>query len=123
MSGEPERLPGRRGDPALDPGDGHLHELAVESLIEPPLEVGPGFERFETLEFCAKTIIKAGLLGEVRYLADAQADRARPVVAAPPMSRAGPVTAAERELRRSPDRKSTRLNSSHLKLSRMPSSA
>ena len=28
------------------------------------------FERFETLEFCAKTIIKAGLLGEVRYLAD-----------------------------------------------------
>ena len=30
------------------------------------------FERFETLEFCAKTIIKAGLLGEVRYLADAR---------------------------------------------------
>jgi L-fuculose-phosphate aldolase len=58
------------------------------------------FERFETLEFCAKTIIKAGLLGEVRYLADAQAERARPVVATPPVSRAGPVTAAERELRR-----------------------
>jgi L-fuculose-phosphate aldolase len=58
------------------------------------------FERFETLEFCAKTIIKAGLLGEVRYLADAQAERARPVVATPPVLRIGPPAAAERELRR-----------------------
>jgi L-fuculose-phosphate aldolase len=30
------------------------------------------FERFETLEFTAKTIIKASHLGEVRYLGDAQ---------------------------------------------------
>jgi L-fuculose-phosphate aldolase len=30
------------------------------------------FERFETLEFCAKTIIKARMLGEVRYLTDGQ---------------------------------------------------
>ena len=30
------------------------------------------FERFETLEFTAKTIIKASHLGEVRYLSDAQ---------------------------------------------------
>ena len=58
------------------------------------------FERFETLEFCAKTIIKAGLLGEVRYLADAQAERPRPVVTTPPVPRTGPATAAERELRR-----------------------
>ena len=30
------------------------------------------FERFETLEFTAKTIIKARLLGDVRYLTDVQ---------------------------------------------------
>jgi len=30
------------------------------------------FERFETLEFAAKTIIKAGMIGQVRYLSDAQ---------------------------------------------------
>jgi L-fuculose-phosphate aldolase len=33
------------------------------------------FARFETLEFTAKTIIKASLLGEVRYLTDAQTKR------------------------------------------------
>src|SRR6185312_12369546 len=33
------------------------------------------FERFETLEFTAKTIVKASLLGAVRYLGDADAAR------------------------------------------------
>lgn len=35
------------------------------------------FRRFETLEFTAKTIIKARMLGEVRYLTDAQIELAR----------------------------------------------
>ena len=35
------------------------------------------FERFETLEFTAKTIIKASLLGEVRYLDDGQLELAQ----------------------------------------------
>ncbi len=34
--------------------------------------LGRAFERFETLEFTAKTIIKASHLGEVRYLSDEQ---------------------------------------------------
>src|SRR5439155_22568017 len=58
------------------------------------------FERFETLEFCAKTIIKAGLLGSVRYLSDAEAERPRPLVTDPPAPRPGPVTSREKELRR-----------------------
>ena len=58
------------------------------------------FERFETLEFCAKTVIKAGLLGIVRYLADAQAERPRPSIVARPQPRTGPVTSEEKELRR-----------------------
>src|SRR5206468_1119779 len=35
------------------------------------------FRRFETLEFTAKTIIKARMLGDVRYLTDEQIDLAR----------------------------------------------
>ncbi len=64
------------------------------------------FERFETLEFTAKSIVKASLLGPVRYLSDEDARRPRP---APPQARADgahssggqPVaTSRERELRR-----------------------
>ncbi len=55
------------------------------------------FERFETLEFCAKTIIKAGPLGQVTYLDDAQAARPRPLVSEPPVPRPGPVPVIEKE--------------------------
>lgn len=59
------------------------------------------FERFETLEFCAKTIIKASLLGPVRYLSDEDvADRSGSSAVAAPERRQGPITSAERELRR-----------------------
>ena len=58
------------------------------------------FERFETLEFCAKTVIKAGMLGTVRYLVDAQAERPRPMIATRPEPRPGPATSEEQELRR-----------------------
>ena len=58
------------------------------------------FERFETLEFCAKTVIKAGMLGTVRYLVDAQAERPRPTIATRPEPRPGPATSEEKELRR-----------------------
>jgi L-fuculose-phosphate aldolase len=57
------------------------------------------FERFETLEFTAKTVIKASMLGPVRYLTDDEAVHPRP----PTLARAGsaPVaTSAEKELRR-----------------------
>ncbi len=45
-----ERLPGRRGDPALDAADGDLHQLAVQRLLESTPEVGPGFEGFEPVD-------------------------------------------------------------------------
>ena len=41
------------------------------------------FERFETLEFAAKTVIKASTLGPVRYLTDAEVDRPRPAAGGP----------------------------------------
>jgi L-fuculose-phosphate aldolase len=62
--------------------------------------LGEAFERFETLEFCAKTIIKAGQMGPVRYLAEADAARPRPLLTAAPRPRRGPATAREKELRR-----------------------
>jgi len=58
------------------------------------------FERFETLEFTAKTIIKASLLGPVRYLTPDQvalAQRPRPAL---PEFEPGPATTIEQELRR-----------------------
>ena len=58
------------------------------------------FERFETLEFCAKTVIKAGSLGAVRYLDDEQAARPRPSISDRPEPRTGPVPGEEKELRR-----------------------
>ena len=58
------------------------------------------FERFETLEFAAKTVIKASLLGEVRFLSDEEAARPRPTAMSPPCGRTGTVTSLEKELRR-----------------------
>ncbi|HEX8202773.1 MAG TPA: class II aldolase/adducin family protein [Isosphaeraceae bacterium] len=58
------------------------------------------FERFETLEFTAKTIIKAGLLGDVQYLSDDEAEAPRPPAMPPESFRPDPATGAEKELRR-----------------------
>ena len=61
------------------------------------------FERFETLEFAAKTVIKASLLGPVRYLSETEVSRPRPLLATttaaegPPTA---PATSEEKELRR-----------------------
>ncbi|MEW6302658.1 MAG: class II aldolase/adducin family protein [Verrucomicrobiota bacterium] len=59
------------------------------------------FQRFETLEFTAKTIIKASLLGDVRYLSDEQVELARKSLAQPPARKPpGATTSNEKELRR-----------------------
>ncbi len=58
------------------------------------------FQRFETLEFTAKTIIKAEMLGDVRYLTDAQIALPRQSVKPLPTFQRGPVTSAEKELRK-----------------------
>ncbi len=58
------------------------------------------FERFETLEFAAKTVIKASLLGPVRYLSDDDGParpRPRPLTAS---AERGPMASEEKELRR-----------------------
>jgi len=56
------------------------------------------FERFETLEFTAKTIIKASQMGEVRYLNDKQVAQRQGIVM--PQFTPGPAGAEEQELRR-----------------------
>ena len=58
------------------------------------------FERFETLEFTAKTIIKASLLGEVRYLDDAQLELSRQSIEPLPQTAAAAPSSLEKELRR-----------------------
>lgn len=57
------------------------------------------FERFETLEFAAKTLIKAGILGVVRTLQSDPADLA-PLPAMPGPFEPGPATSEEKDLRR-----------------------
>ena len=56
------------------------------------------FQRFETLEFTAKTIIKAGMIGTPEYLDDAQINQPRPE--ALPQFDPDPPASAEKELRR-----------------------
>ena len=58
------------------------------------------FERFETLEFTAKTIIKARMLGPVRYLDDEQLKLAQSTGELLAEFSPGPASSAEKELRR-----------------------
>jgi L-ribulose-5-phosphate 4-epimerase len=57
------------------------------------------FQRFETLEFTAKTIIKARLLGEVRYLSDTEIELPRRIPPLPSFERAA-ASSREKEMRR-----------------------
>lgn len=58
------------------------------------------FQRFETLEFTAKTIIKARQLGEVHYLNDEQIDLPYRTIKSMPEFTPDPPTCPEKELRR-----------------------
>src|SRR4051794_13678806 len=58
------------------------------------------FERFETFEFTAKTIIKASFLGKVRYLTSEQLNWAREHGAPLPAFTPASASSAEKELRR-----------------------
>jgi L-fuculose-phosphate aldolase len=57
------------------------------------------FERFETLEFAAKTLIKAGILGQPRTLVDEKSPLGPPPASPPPFER-GPASSEEKDLRR-----------------------
>jgi L-fuculose-phosphate aldolase len=79
----------------------HCVVLENHGVVTAGANLQEAFERFETLEFTAKTIIKANLLGEVRYLDDEQAGRRPPAEPpAPAPFRPGPATSQEKELRR-----------------------
>jgi L-fuculose-phosphate aldolase len=58
------------------------------------------FERFETLEFAARTLIRASLLGEVRFLDDEEVALPSQLAALPAFTRSEPPSTRERELRR-----------------------
>ena len=58
------------------------------------------FERFETLEFTAKTIIKGRMLGPVQYLLDEQIHSVRKLASVLPEFVPASATVAEKELRR-----------------------
>jgi L-fuculose-phosphate aldolase len=110
-----QRVCGRPGfAPYALPGSQALAERIVQAFAQGPhcvvlenhgVVVGDvglqaAFERFETLEFTAKTIIKARMLGAVRYLDDDQLKLAE--TAAVPLAEFTPgrPSSAEKELRR-----------------------
>ncbi len=74
--------------------------LENHGVVAAGLSLQEAFRRFETLEFTGKTIIKARLLGDVRYLSEEEIALARrgqkPL---PEFDRASP-SSAEKELRR-----------------------
>ncbi len=74
--------------------------LENHGVVTAGADLPQAFERFEALEFCAKTVIKASGLGPVRTLDDAALATPPPAVVTGPPARTGPVTSAERELRR-----------------------
>ena len=62
-------------------------------------ELQQAFERFETLEFAAKTLVKAATLGEARPLTDEET-RLGPPPGSPPPFDPGPASSVEKDLRR-----------------------
>jgi L-fuculose-phosphate aldolase len=74
--------------------------LENHGVITGGATLGEAFNRFETLEFTARTVIRAKRLGGVRYLTDPQLTLARS--ATRPLDAAEPVapSSAEKELRR-----------------------
>ena len=58
------------------------------------------FQRFETFEFAAKTIIKASMLGNVRYLCDEELEQSRRRPQSPPGFDREPASSREKEVRR-----------------------
>jgi L-fuculose-phosphate aldolase len=78
----------------------HCVVLENHGVVTAGASLQNAFERFETLEFTAKTIIKASILGQVRYLADEAAACPRASLNDGGAVRPGRATSLERELRR-----------------------
>jgi L-fuculose-phosphate aldolase len=78
----------------------HCVILENHGVVTAGASLQNAFERFETLEFTAKTIIKASILGQVRYLDDQAAARPRASLTDAGAFHPGRATSLERELRR-----------------------
>lgn len=78
----------------------HCVVLQNHGVVVGDATLQAAFERFETLEFTAKTIIKARMLGEVRYLTDEQLELPRQTAVSMPEFIRSQAASDEKELRR-----------------------
>src|SRR5947209_14024456 len=78
----------------------HCVVLENHGVVTAGGDLPEAFQRFETLEFTAKTVIKANLLGPVRYLTAGQLAQARAQRESLPEFEPGPATTPEKEVRR-----------------------
>jgi L-fuculose-phosphate aldolase len=74
--------------------------LENHGVVTGGVDLQNAFERFETLEFTAKTVIKASMLGPVRYLSDEQVEMTQAAATSSGTVRPGAATTHEKELRR-----------------------
>ncbi len=74
--------------------------LENHGVVVAGVDFPDAFRRFETLEFVAKTVVKARALGEVHYLTDAQLATGKDSGAELEEFDPGPATSEERALRR-----------------------
>jgi L-fuculose-phosphate aldolase len=74
--------------------------LENHGVVVAGVDFEDAFRRFETLEFVAKTIVKARALGDVRYLTDGQLRCGGHECCDPPEFDPGPATSQEQALRR-----------------------
>jgi L-fuculose-phosphate aldolase len=81
---------------------GGLHCAVLENhgVVTEGADLQEAFQRFEALEFAAKTLVKARLLGAPRTLSDEEAQRPVKAFAPLPEFDAPPATSEEKELRR-----------------------
>jgi L-fuculose-phosphate aldolase len=78
----------------------HCVLLENHGVVVGGADLQEAFERFETLEFTAKTVIKASLLGPVRYLTGEQLALSQRPRAVLPEFAPGPASTPEKELRK-----------------------
>ena len=78
----------------------HCVVLENHGVVTAGASLQNAFERFETLEFTAKTVVKASLLGPVHYLIEQEPQLPSGPASDPaPEFRPGPATSREKELR------------------------
>ncbi|MFZ5832906.1 MAG: class II aldolase/adducin family protein [Planctomycetota bacterium] len=80
--------------------DAHCVLLENHGVVVGDASLQGAFERFETLEFAAKTMIKARMLGELHALSDEQLAMPREAAAGLPEFLPRPASSAEKDLRR-----------------------